>query len=286
MTKENAGNGYSIAQRKLFLDNGTEIAYYDSHPHDGGAGDGITEVVVLLHGYCGSSAYWEHIVEELEQSVRIIAPDARGHGRSSAPGEEIYTMEMYAEDVAHMLIKLQIHNAVLLGHSLGGYITLAFAEKYAKKLSGFGLIHSTALEDSDAAKENRDKAVAALEQNGIEPFVDGLIPKLFASANVEALSDEVERGKQIGYGTSLQGAVSTAKGMKARVNRSHVIERSELPVLLVAGAGDKVIPMESAFAATNGLTVKVELENAGHMGMVEQPKELIAAIVGFVKSKQ
>ncbi len=286
MTKENAGKGYSIAQRKLFLDNGAEIAYYDSHPHDGGAEDGITEVVVLLHGYCGSSAYWEQVVEELEQSVRIIAPDARGHGRSSAPDEEIYTMEMYAEDVAHMLISLQIHNAVLLGHSLGGYITLAFAEKYAKKLSGFGLIHSTALEDSDAAKENRDKAVAALEQNGIEPFVDGLIPKLFAPANVEALSDEVERGKQIGYGTSLQGAVSTARGMKARVNRAHVIERSELPVLLVAGASDKVIPMESAFAAANDLTVKVELDNAGHMGMVEQPKELIAAILGFVKSKQ
>ncbi|KRE32586.1 alpha/beta fold hydrolase [Paenibacillus sp. Soil522] len=286
MTKENAGKDYSIAQRKLFLDNGAEIAYYDSHPHDGGAEDGITEVVVLLHGYCGSSAYWEQVVEELEQSVRIIAPDARGHGRSSAPGEEIFTMEMYAEDVAHMLISLQIHNAVLLGHSLGGYITLAFAEKYAKKLSGFGLIHSTALEDSEAAKENRDKAVAALEQNGIEPFVDGLIPKLFAPANVEALSDEVERGKQIGYGTSLQGAVSTARGMKARVNRAHVIERSELPVLLVAGASDKVIPMESAFAAANDLTVKVELDSAGHMGMIEQPKELIAAILGFVKSKQ
>jgi pimeloyl-ACP methyl ester carboxylesterase len=286
MTRENAGKGYSIAQRKLFLDNGVEIAYYDSHPHDGGAEDGITETVVLLHGYCGSSAYWEHVVEELEQSVRIIAPDARGHGKSSAPGEEIYSMEMYAEDVAHILIRLQIHNAVLLGHSLGGYITLAFAEKYAKKLSGFGLIHSTALEDSDAAKENRDKAVAALEQNGIEPFVDGLIPKLFAPANVEAMSDEVERGKQIGYGTSLQGAISTARGMKARVNRAHVIERSELPVLLVAGANDKVIPMESTFAAANDLTVKVELDSAGHMGMIEQPKELIASILGFVKSKQ
>lgn len=286
MTKEDDVNVYSIAQRKLFLNNGVELAYYDSHPNDGGAADGITKVVVLLHGYCGSSAYWEHIVEELEQSVRIIAPDARGHGRSSAPNDETYTMDMYAEDIAELLIKLQIHNAVMLGHSLGGYITLAFAEKYAKKLSGFGLIHSTALEDSDTAKENRDKAVAALEQNGVKAFVDGLIPKLFAPDNVEAMSDEVEQGKKIGYATALQGAIGTARGMKARPNRTQVIEQSELPVLLVAGESDKVIPIENVFAAVNGLTVKVELSGAGHMGMIEEPKQLIKAIVDFVNNKQ
>lgn len=285
MTRAADGNIHSIAQRKLFLNNGAELAYYDSHP-DGGSEDGITEVIVLLHGYCGSSAYWEHIIEELEQSVRIIAPDARGHGRSSAPGDDTYTMEMYAEDIAEILIKLQIHNAVLLGHSLGGYITLAFAEKYSKKLSGFGLIHSTALEDSETAKKNRDKAVDSLSQNGVQAFVDGLIPKLFAPANVEVLQDEVERCKQIGYDTALQGAISTARGMKARANRTQVIEKSELPVLLVAGVNDKVIPIESAFAAVNGATVKVELDSAGHMGMIEQPKELIAAILRFMRSKQ
>ncbi|WP_053374175.1 alpha/beta fold hydrolase [Paenibacillus sp. FJAT-27812] len=276
----------SIAQRKLFLNNGVELAYYDSHPDDGGAADGITEVIVLLHGYCGSSAYWEPIVDELEQYVRIIAPDARGHGRSSATNEDVYTMEMYAEDVAQMLITLQIHNAVLLGHSLGGYITLALAEMYAKKLSGFGLIHSTALEDSEAAKQNRDKAVAALEESGVQPFVDGLIPKLFAPANVEAMPSEIERAKQIGYGTSLQGAVGTARGMKIRANRTHIIEQTELPVLLVSGANDKVIPTDSTFAASNGSTVKVVLDSAGHMGMVEQPKELVQAILSFMKSKQ
>lgn len=286
MMKEDVVNEYSIAQRKIFLNNGLELAYYDSHPQDGGAADGITEVVVLLHGYCGSSSYWEPIADELEQSVRIIAPDARGHGRSSSPNDEVYTMDLYAEDIAELLIKLQIHNAVMLGHSLGGYITLAFAEKYAKKLSAFGLIHSTALGDSDAAKENRDKAVAALEQNGVQAFVDGLIPKLFAPANVEALPSAVEQGKKIGYGTALQGAIGTAKGMKARPNRTQVIEQSELPVLLIAGESDKVIPIESVFAAVNEKTVKVELSDTGHMGMYEQPKQLTNAILDFVKNRK
>ncbi|WP_138755734.1 alpha/beta fold hydrolase [Paenibacillus sinopodophylli] len=285
MSKEETVEVYSIAQRKVLLNNGIELAYYDSHPHDGGAEDGITKVIVLLHGYCGSSAYWEQIVEELEQSVRIIAPDARGHGRSSAPEEEVYTMEKYAEDVAELLIKLQIHNAVLLGHSLGGYITLAFVEKYAKKLSGFGLIHSTALPDGEAAKDNRDKAVAALEENGVQSFVDGLIPKLFAAVNLEAMQSEVNRGKQIGYGTSLNGAIATAKGMKVRPDRKFVIEQSELPVLLAAGTHDKVIPLESVFAATNDWVTKVELDSSGHMGMVEQPRALITAILNFVNQR-
>lgn len=120
----------------------------------------------------------------------------------------------------------------------------------------------------------------------MKTFVDGLIPKLFAPGNVEVLSAEVEQGKKIGYGTSLQGAIGTAKGMKARPNRTQVIEQSELPVLLVAGVSDKVIPVESVFAASNGWTVKVELGSAGHMGMIEEPKQLINAILSFVKNKQ
>ncbi|MCA0756680.1 alpha/beta hydrolase [Paenibacillus sp. N4] len=268
----------SIAQRKLFLNNGVQLAYYDSHAEDG---DGIGQTVVLLHGYCGSSAYWEKIAEGLEQSVRIIAPDLRGHGQSSAPEDDVYTMDLFAEDIAQLLIQLQLHNVILLGHSLGGYVTLAFAERYAKKLSGFGLIHSTPLADSDTAKENRDKAVAALEGNGVQAFVDGLVPKLFAPASLETMPQDVEHAKQIGYGTSLQGAVGTAKGMKERPNRAKAIDDTDLPVLLVAGEHDKVIPSESTFAASNASTVKVLLDGAGHMGMVEAPEKLAAAILSF-----
>lgn len=284
MTRTTDDSIESIAQRRLLLNNGLELAYYDSHPEDGGAEAGISEVVVLLHGYCGSSSYWEYIVEDMEQNVRVIAPDLRGHGLSGAPLDDKYTMELYAEDIAQMLIKLQINNAILLGHSLGGYITLAVAENYSKKLSGFGLIHSTALEDSEAAKENRDKAVESLTQNGIEVFVDGLIPKLFAPAHLEAMKTKVEYVKQIGYGTALQGAISTAKGMKDRANRSHIIEQSSLPVLLVSGANDHVITTQSTFAAVNEATKTVVLDTAGHMGMIEQPKEMAAVILGFVQS--
>lgn len=273
----------SIANSKVKLDNGIELAYYDSLK-DGVNSSAERNVIVLLHGYCGSSAYWERVVRDLSASVRVIAPDARGHGLSAASGDDVYSMEMYADDAASLLDKCNIGKACLLGHSLGGYITLAFAEKYGDRLSGFGLIHSTAKEDGEAAKLNREKAVDSLRQGGVEPFVDGLIPKLFAPGYGDIAPGDIERGKRIGYGTSLDGAVGTARGMKLRPDRTEVIKRSQLPVLLVAGASDQVIPVESTFAAAGARTVQRKLEGAGHMGMIEQPRELISEILNFAKT--
>ncbi len=273
----------SMAQRKLMLPSGVQLAYYDSHP-EGGAEDGITTTVVLLHGYCGSSSYWEEAAIRLEERVRVIAPDLRGHGLSSAPEDETYTMECFADDIGQLLFALQVHNVFLLGHSLGGYITLAFAEKYAKKLAGFGLVHSTPLPDSDAARANRDKAVASLEEQGVASFVDGLVPKLFAPAHLVSLADKVEHVKRIGYGTSLHGAQAAARGMKGRPDRKSAIQQAELPVLLVAGANDGVIPVESVFAANSGTAVQTTLAQAGHMGMLEEASALAETILRFVQN--
>ncbi|MDQ0063508.1 alpha/beta fold hydrolase [Paenibacillus harenae] len=280
------GNGaeretISIANAKVELNNGIELAYYDSSVVSAGDAAESGGVIVLLHGYCGSSAYWERVVGPLSRTARIIAPDARGHGLSSASDDEVYSMEMYASDIESLLEKVKVDKACLLGHSLGGYITLAFAEKYGERLSGFGLIHSTAKEDGEAAKLNRDKAAATLQRDGVRPFVDGLIPKLFAPEHAEARQADIERGKQIGYATSLQGAVGTARGMKQRPDRTELIRQSPLPVLLVAGAADALIPAESTFAAAGLRAIQQKLESSGHMGMVEQPEELIAIISRF-----
>jgi len=273
--------GVSIANQKLLLQNGHELAYYDSLA---GATEDDTSraTLVLLHGYCGSSAYWERIIPQLETGYRIIAPDGRGHGQSGTPQDAVYTMELYAADLAEMLEALKINKAIMLGHSLGGYITLAFAEQYASKLAAFGLIHSTAFPDSEAAKQNRDKAVNTLEQEGVKPFVDALVPKLFAEgSNSEAGK---ERAKQIGYGTSLHGAQATARGMKARADRTSFIRQSEVPVLLAAGSKDGIVVPEQTFAAAGASSVSIELKEAGHMSMLERPEELAGAIIDFAEN--
>lgn len=267
----------SIANSTLTLASGLELAYYDSI--DEGA---EAPVLVLLHGYCGSSSYWEQVVPELTRFARVIAPDARGHGLSAAPADEVYAMEAFAEDVEELLKQLGIEQAVMLGHSLGGYIALAYAERYAKRLSAFGLVHSTTLPDSEDAKAGRDKAAAAIEKDGIEAFVDGLVPKLFASDRIDELEAQVARGKEIGRAASQHGAAATARGMKERVDRGSFIRDASLPVLIVTGAKDGIISSGSAFAATGGTTQVVELADAGHMSMLECPEELTASIRGFL----
>lgn len=273
------GSKLSLAQDTVVLENGIKLAYYDSKESHG-----LDMALVLLHGYCGSSAYWTKIVDELAASVRVVAPDARGHGHSSAPDDEVYGMELFADDLAGLLDALSIRQAIVLGHSLGGYITLAFAERYPDRLSAFGLVHSTPLPDSEPARANRDKAVAALQERGVAAFVDGLIPKLFAKDRLEGMGPEVAWCKEIGEITAQHGAIASAKGMKERADRSEVIRGSNLPVLLVAGAQDGVIPAESSFTAVNGETRKVELEQAGHMSMLECAPQLAEEIASFVRS--
>ncbi|WP_042170795.1 alpha/beta fold hydrolase [Paenibacillus gorillae] len=267
----------SIAQHGVRLDNGIGLAYYDS-----GDQGPDKPVLVLLHGFCGSSAYWERVVSSLEQHARIIAPDLRGQGDSPPSGDGPYTMELYAADLAGMLQRLNIPHVTLLGHSLGGYVTLAFAELHPDKLQAFGLIHSTPMPDSEAAKVNRDNAAAAIRKDGIIPFVDGLVPKLFAPDSRDSMAEQVGRAKEIGYGTSEAGAVGAALGMKERPDRNAVLAATKLPLLLLAGELDPIIPVEKTLVIDGENVTQVILKGAGHMGMLEQPDAFIQAVTDFL----
>ncbi|AZN40027.1 alpha/beta fold hydrolase [Paenibacillus albus] len=268
----------SLANEQVQLPNGQQLAYYDS-----GAGQQqVKPVIVLLHGFCGSSAYWEEIVPALERHGRVIAPDLRGHGRSSAPDESPYAMEQFAEDLLALLEKLNIERICLFGHSLGGYISLAFAQQHAEKLASFSLVHSTAKPDSEEAKGNRDKAAQSLLDNGIRPFVEGLVPKLFAPEHRDSMQAEVKHMTEIGYEASAAGAAATALGMKARPDRTAVLEQLNVPILLVAGSEDAVIAPANTFTVDGPLVSQVLLEGSGHMSMVESPAELAEALIAFI----
>nr|WP_206529482.1 alpha/beta hydrolase [Brevibacillus sp. SYP-B805] len=243
--------------------------------------EGSGEAVVLLHGLCGSAEYWVHVIPKLAEKYRVIVPDLRGHGESGVP-DEVYTMEQMADDIAHLLDRLGVEKAALFGHSLGGYVTLAFAEKYPERLTAFSLVHSTAHPDSDEAKAARDKAVESIAAHGMEPFIKTLVPRLFAPGHLQSHSDEVERAKRIGLATNPQGAINTIRGMKERQDRNHVLRETSLPVLLVAGAHDQVIPPERTFSAAGGHITQALLPAAGHIGMLEDPQGLCGVIYRFL----
>ncbi|MDO3412795.1 alpha/beta hydrolase [Saccharibacillus sp. CPCC 101409] len=239
--------------------------------------------VVLLHGFMGSADYWERIVPLLEgHFLRCIVPDLLGHGESDAP-EGPYTIERMADDVNGLLDELGVERAVLLGHSMGGYIALSFAERYADRLKAFGLIHSTPLPDDEAGREKRTAVAERVRREGVRPFVEQSAPNWFAPENARLLGAEVRRVREIGFATLPEGAAGAALAMRERPDRGEVIRRSELPVLLIAGTEDGIAPAEKAFAAKNERTVTRTIEGAGHMSLFEAPQELARQISSFIE---
>ncbi|WHY75338.1 alpha/beta hydrolase [Neobacillus sp. WH10] len=253
------------------LSNAT-IAYVDK-------GEG--KAIVLLHGFCGSSLYWEKVTPELSKNYRVIAPDLPGHGESSMD-KGYYSIEEYAEMLKVLLDQLNIQKVTMFGHSLGGYITLAFAEKYSNNLNGFSLVHSTAFPDSEEAKKGRLANTEKVQKEGIKSLIDGLVPKLFSPDNVE--EDHIKVVKEIGYLTTPQGAISALTAMKNRIDRNPVLEDTPLPVLLVAGEQDQIIPAEKTFSVSRDNIKQRLIKISGHMSMYENPTDLISEMNEYLSS--
>jgi pimeloyl-ACP methyl ester carboxylesterase len=260
-----------MESKKLKLENST-ITYFDK---------GNGQPIVLLHGFCGSSQYWEKVIPELIKNYRVIAPDLPGHAESTISNEN-YTIEDIADTIKTLLDELGIQQVTMFGHSLGGYITLAFAEKYSERLNGFSLIHSSAFPDADEAKKGRIASIEKIKQDGVHSFTDGLVPKLFSPENLD--ENYVDSAKKIGYATSLQGAISTLMAMKDRPDRNSVLEGTQLPVLLIAGEKDQIIPAEKTFSVSRPNIKQSLIKNSGHMSMYENPKDLIFEINGYLSN--
>ncbi|WP_134684809.1 alpha/beta fold hydrolase [Brevibacillus migulae] len=256
--------------------NGCRIAYRE---------EGSGEPIVLIHGLCGSAAYWKYVLPLLAADYRVIVPDLRGHGDSDAPEDGPYTVELMADDIAALLDQLQIETATLFGHSLGGYVTLAFAERHVQRLRAFSLVHSMAYPDSEEAKAGRIKAAESIREHGMVPYMKTLAPKLFAPALVETLADEVAHVRKIGEETKPIGAINTLLGMKERPDRNHVLRETAVPVLLVAGEHDQVIPPDKTFSVQKSQIAEVLLKEVGHMSMLEAPEDLHQALSSFLQQK-
>jgi len=234
--------------------------------------------LVFLHGFCGSKDYWQDLLPLLETKRRVIALDLRGHGDTEPNGKE-YEIEDLTRDVHQLTEKLGLTDFYLLGHSLGGYITLAYAETYPDKLAGFSLIHSTAYPDDEKGKEGRLQAIQSIKENGVKNFVEGLVPKLFADKD----NTGVEKAIQIGLKTSASGAVGALGAMRSRKDRNEVLKQAKVPVLLIAGGKDEVVSNEKTFSVQGPMIKEVVLKESGHMGMFEETEKLAEEILAFTE---
>jgi len=245
--------------------------------------EGKGETLLFLHGFMESSDMWQKHTEELSQKYQVISIDLPGHGKSSVYSENHGVM-FQADIVASVLQAEQVDKCVMIGHSMGGYITLAFAEKYPEKLNGFGLFHSHTMADNEAARKNRERTIEIVRQNKMS-FINQFIPSLFAERNVHKFQKEINHQIELANQMDPRGIIAALNGMKERKMRLDVVAFSEVPVMFILGKHDSRIPLEKVLAqgATPQLSQVTILGNSGHMGWLEESSKSIAAIDGFMK---
>ncbi len=237
--------------------------------------------VVLLHGFLENQSMWNAILPELIKKNRIITIDLLGHGATQCLGY-VHSMEDQADVVHHVLNELKIRKAVFIGHSMGGYVALAFAELYPDTVKGIVLVNSTSRADSDERKRNRDRAIVAVKQN-YSAFIRMSIANLFSENNRERLADSIEEVKLEALKTPLQGIVAALEGMKIRKDREVMLHFAPYPIQLILGKKDGVLLYEENRDQILDTHVQLTTFEDGHMSHIENQAELLAVLSGFLK---
>ncbi len=237
--------------------------------------------VVLLHGFLENQTMWQDLVPELSKRNRIITIDLLGHGDTECMGY-VHSMEENAEVVQAVLSRLRIRKAIFVGHSMGGYVALAFAELFPQKIKGLVLLNSTSFEDSPERKKNRDRAIKAVKKE-YETFVRLSIANLFSPDNRERLQVEIENVKIQALKTPLQGVVASLEGMKIRKERISILQNTSYPKMLILGEKDPVLNFEETSAQINNTTVEIVTFPDGHMSHIENREGLLQVLLRFVK---
>jgi 3-oxoadipate enol-lactonase len=247
------------------------------------AADGNGGAIVLIHGFPLTREIWNAQASALAQTHRVVRPDLRGMGRSSAPGGP-YLMETLAGDLAAVLDALSIDRATIVGHSLGGFVALAFARMYTERVMRLALICSRLAADSPEIAGFRNDLADRLErENSIEPAIESYLPRLFSDVTLRDDPGVIERARAIAQTNSPRGAAAMLRGMAQRADSYDIAEELQMPVLIVAGAGDKIGSLDEAQKICGAFpAAQLEvMQSSGHVPMLEEPAALTAALSAF-----
>ncbi|MCL2412862.1 MAG: alpha/beta hydrolase [Bacteroidales bacterium] len=235
---------------------------------------GTKKPLVLLHGFMESQDIWHSFFDALGKDRCVITLDLPGHGKTEQFAEN-HSMSLMAECVKTVLDAEAIEKATIIGHSMGGYVALEFANLFPERTEQFGLFHSQAGAETEQGKENRNRAVEALKQNK-KGFISQLIPDLFAPDNVEKFQTEIQNLIEIAQTMSVENIIAAILGMRDRNSRLDTLENAKKSVIFIQGKQDKRFPDEQTFSQI-GLCHQAELLylNCGHMGFLECEQETI-----------
>lgn len=244
--------------------NGVQMAY---------TREGTGKPLVLVHGYPLDHTIWNEVIPLLDSDFDIITPDLRGFGQSDVV-ESQYKISDMATDIAGLLDQLGVEKTAIAGHSMGGYISLAFARAYQERVTGLGLIASQALADTPERKQGRYEAADEIIKSGVEPVAEAFSPKLTPNQRVQTFVKKLITEQQP---AGLAGAL---KAMAERDDSSSVLSSLTFSVAIVHGNLDELIPIQRAQeikAAVPHATL-VELLEIGHMPMMEDPQSTARAL--------
>jgi 3-oxoadipate enol-lactonase len=250
---------------QVFADDGTRIdARIAGREHE--------RAIVLIHGFPFTHAIWESQANALAQTFCVLSPDLRGAGKSSAP-EGPYLMERLAADIATLLDAVGIERAAVIGHSMGGYVALAFTRMFTERVTQLGLIASRLRADTPEEVAARRELAARVDREGsIEPVVEAYLPRLLARQTFDGRPEIVERAYAIARQNTAVGAAASLRGMALRAPSDDIAEDLAVPMLMVAGARDQTLPAAEARAdAERFARGQVVFCNAsGHLPMLEE----------------
>jgi len=226
--------------------------------------------LVLLHGFLENHEVWHKMLPELERYFRVVCVDLPGHGKSNVISS-IQTMESMADEVKNTLLRVGINKFHLLGHSMGGYVAINYAEKYPEDLYSLTMFFSSYFADTEEKKTQRIKSLEVID-NEFDKYINLGIPNLFNSYEIENYQTDLDFAKNIAFKTPKEGVLASVRGMIERKDKKAVLETLKAKILILCGREDNAINSEEILKnLPKKHNIKAYLLNCGHNGHWEKP---------------
>jgi len=242
---------------------------------------GEGQTVVLLHGLLETTEMWNDLVSEFSKSNQVVCIDLLGHGKTECLGY-VHTMEAMADAVFTVLNHLNIECATFIGHSMGGYVALALAEKHPKLFRGLCLMNSTFEADDNERKQIRNRAIKMAQYN-FENVIRMSFTNLFAPMSKLKFQKEFDTALQLAFKTSKQGYIAAMEGMKVRKDRFNVFKNLNCSKLITISEKDNIVNGNNLIGLIDETNIQYEILSEGHMSHIENKSELTYILNRFIE---
>ncbi|MCC5937405.1 MAG: alpha/beta hydrolase [Lunatimonas sp.] len=237
---------------------------------------------ILIHGFCESKEMWESFQSNLAATHTVYCPDLPGFGESPLPETSEFSIAEVATCLQDWMEQNNITHPVLIGHSLGGYVSLALAQQLGSRVKGLCLFHSTALPDDDEKRKTRNKTLTFFKKHGAKPFVESFLPQLFPEDKRGELGDTIEKLLEKARMIPVDVLIAYTKAMRDRPDSSELLRTLPTRKGMIAGELDTAVTLENSRKHSDWVDHYLELKGTGHMGMFEKPNETLMYLEQFL----